>query len=658
MYLTLIIFISVLLAAALPVLPAQATPVKISLPQLRQKLESIGAELEQLADYNLRSGSGSVGYASKAHKNPDNKEWVRIELGTPSLIDQIVLVPSIWRDPKYGLQSEGFPIAFQILIGTANSTNIVASFTAKDALLPRIAPLVVSCPPTSASWVAVEATTLSPRGWDQQHALHLSEILVFSNLENVAINKPVSASSSRRIHGREKQFLVDGFVPYLMDSAQGEKSHPVNFQTDDESEQPALTIDLGKSYPINQINLHLTNLGCTVPDATPSDYAIPPHLLVTGANRPDFADQTSLFEFRKDSIYNIGPILIQRFPEKSCRYVKVDILELHHNLTSFGKKFSARFSEIEILSNGKNIALGKSIRCSQPIPPRRVLARLTDGNNFFGQILPMRDWMSQLARRHNLETERPLIETELNQRYELQKNNLNRMCGLSILLACGIIITILIDRMLRMKHVAKIKSRFAADLHDELGADLHTIGLLSDLASEARNNPRKLNNLLLQIRTTIEETGPIVHNLTNLQEANVLGPELSAELQRTAERILPHLTHVITLEGETFLNQLQPRSQIDLFLFYKECLINICRHADASRLETCLTASKHGVLLTITDNGTGVKQVPSSLKRRARLMRAHLSVESPESGGTFITLRLRRRLISKPKIPNTEHDTK
>ena len=39
----------------------------------------------------------------------------------------------------------------------------------------------------------------------------------------------------------------------------------------------------------------------------------------------------------------------------------------------------------------------------------RSYAALTDGRNFYGEILPLRQWLGELALRHELELERPQL---------------------------------------------------------------------------------------------------------------------------------------------------------------------------------------------------------------------------------------------------------
>ena len=68
--------------------------------QLEQKLTAIDLELEALAQYSLRSGIGVIGYRSDWRGAKDRKEWIEVELEREFPIDEIVLVPTIWRDTE------------------------------------------------------------------------------------------------------------------------------------------------------------------------------------------------------------------------------------------------------------------------------------------------------------------------------------------------------------------------------------------------------------------------------------------------------------------------------------------------------------------------------------------------------------------------------
>jgi signal transduction histidine kinase len=632
---------------------AQMLPKRLSTTQLEQRLEAIGSELDQLARFNSRSGTGSIGYRSPQHSNADQLEWVQVELEQPTPIDQIVLVPNIWRDTKNGFQADGFPVNFRILAGTEpNSAGIViASFNEKDLLLPRIAPLIVACD-TTASWVRIEATKLSARQFDGLFNLELAELLIFSGEENVAIHRPITLSSPDQnsetplLLARKKEFLVDGFMPYLMDTGQGVKAVAF-FSGATPNTAPSITIDLKEVVPLSRVHLHSVELSDTAPQSTTSGFGLPEHLIVEGAQRADFSDAVRLMEYRKASIYDVGPILVHAFPETLCRYVRLTALAPYLVEGNQRTRAKVGFAEIELFSLGENVALGKPVT-TQLLNNNRPSSLLTDGSNFYGRILSIREWMTQLARRHELERERPLLSAELNQRYTQQKTMLQRMIWLATLLLVSIGFIILINRSLRQRAIHRTREQIAADLHDELGANLHAIGLLSDFVRRGKENPEQLDRLMQRMRSLTERTAAAAKYCTNMLEAKGLYDDLAEDMRRTATRITADHQHDLSFEGEARLQNISPRKRIGLFLFYKESLTNIIRHAEATQIRTCLIAGDTTLSLTITDNGHGLNgETPSSLKRRARLLKAKLSTESLASGGTRVTLQLKTRYSQK-----------
>ncbi len=649
MYRIATILLAILLTGAVAGVVASASQDSAiknqSLTELEQRLGRLNAELAQLAHYSLRTGIGAIGYRSDQNDSPNQTEWVQIELGADVPIDEIVLVPSIWRDTESGFEADGFPLGVRVLAGNERTTNTLAIFSAEDNLLPRIAPVVVPCS-TTASWVRVETTQLSPRAFDGMYNLELSEIMVFSGEDNVALRRPVEISSLGHAEGgaRRREFLVDGFVPYLMDAASGKQS--VAFVSlVGENDKPSLTVDLGATHRVTRIHLHSVDLTDTIPQSTPTDFGLPRHVVIEGANQADFSDAQPLAEYRIRSIFDAGPIIMLDVPEVACRYVRVAILEPYIYTLDANPGARVGFAEIEIFSvdgRPKSVALNKPVLTDiKPDNLSRTLASLTDGRNLYGNILPIREWLSELARRHDLERERPLVVKELSRRYARQKQNLRALMVLTALLAAGIAFTILIDRMLRMREITRIRERFAADLHDELGANLHTIGMLSDLAEESKDSPEDLSMLHEKIRAVTERTGTAMRHCTDMLEATGLYTGLLADMQRAAQRIMAKQEHDISVEGEEFLAQLKPRIRVDLFLFYKECLANISRHSGATRFSTYLQATPQSISLAVADNGQGVDEVPSSLKRRARLLKAKVSVECPNEGGTRISLTLK-----------------
>jgi signal transduction histidine kinase len=104
------------------------------------------------------------------------------------------------------------------------------------------------------------------------------------------------------------------------------------------------------------------------------------------------------------------------------------------------------------------------------------------------------------------------------------------------------------------------------------------------------------------------------------------------------------MEYQLSFEGEAFLVNLNPRKRVDLFFFFKECLANIIRHSGATQANSQLKVTPEELTLTITDNCIGLPDgIPDSLKRRAHMLGAKLSVERAQESGTRITLNLNLR---------------
>jgi signal transduction histidine kinase len=220
---------------------------------------------------------------------------------------------------------------------------------------------------------------------------------------------------------------------------------------------------------------------------------------------------------------------------------------------------------------------------------------------------------------------------------------------LATLLIAGIGFIILISRSLRQRAIHRTREQIAADLHDELGANLHAIGLLSDFLRREKENPEQVDQLMQRMRSLTQRTAAAAKYCTNMLEAKGLCDDLAKEMRRTATRITADHEHELSFEKEARLQNISPGKRIGLYLFYKECLTNIIRHAQATRIQTSLVAGDSILTLTITDNGDGVNgEVPASLKRRAQLLKAALQVESLPKGGTRVTFQLKTRYSHRP----------
>ncbi|WPJ97172.1 histidine kinase [Coraliomargarita algicola] len=608
---------------------------------------AIQQELNSLARASLRGGVGSIGYRTKPVDDATLGYWIEINLERTYPIDEVVLVPVLWRDMEEGFRADAFPVAFQIIAGTDEDRegHVIAEYIRDENVGLGISPLILTVPETQASWIRLEVTQLSKRQHDDAYVFQLAEVFVFSGNKNVALRCPVETPSRRAPFepsgAWDASFLVDGATPYLMNSARGDSSHGYigGFGKD-----PTLLIDLGEIYSLSEIHLHAVEQSDTVPQAFAGDLGIPKHFRIEVSLTPEFTDPVVLLDYQMENVAGLGPIMMWNIPETCGRYVRVVTIEKSETVGVPNRLSRTGFAEIELLSNGVNVAEGKPAWTVPEKSGVRPPQTLTDGMNLFGEILPMRRWMHELAQRHQLNLELQDLMTELNFRHQRQERMVRWMARGLVALVFVVIFVVLYNRMLRIRHEARVRERIAANLHDELGANLHAIGLWSDIAQQSVDSPDSLQESLQRIRGLTERTGASARFCSNMLEAKGVCEDLVDDMKREASRLLADIQYEIHFDGEVAINALKRRVRIDIYLFFKEALTNIIRHGEASSAQISLSVKNHKVELVITDDGCGVTGgLPKSLQRRAKLMRAKAGVEHPEQGGTRVWLKLKAR---------------
>jgi signal transduction histidine kinase len=436
-----------------------------------------------------------------------------------------------------------------------------------------------------------------------------------------------------------------------MDATAGDQG--VDFILELSGKEPlSITIDLGDPQRLSRIHLHAIGISDNVPQAQQSDFGIPKRLLLEAAIKSDFSDATALVDYRRDSILDAGPIMVHAFPETEARFVRLTVTEPWTPMGEGNPLFG--IAEVECFAAGRNVALGCPVAMrggGRDEPPRhRRLAAITDGRNFYGTVLPIRQWLEELSQRHDLEVARPTLQAAIQARYQRQATLVRWLGGLAVLLGGLIAVSIVAERLLRQRAIARTREQIAADLHDELGANLHAIALYGDLAQANHDNLERLRLLLDQMRALTERSGVAARSCVNMLESRGLYEGLAADMRRTATRLLADIDHHLDIENEDLLASLPQRQQVGMALFYKECLTNIIRHSGATRVVTRLVATPRALHLAVTDNGHGLAAgprgrlgshpVPDSLRRRARLLGAKVAARDGPESGTCISLTL------------------
>jgi ligand-binding sensor domain-containing protein/two-component sensor histidine kinase len=217
--------------------------------------------------------------------------------------------------------------------------------------------------------------------------------------------------------------------------------------------------------------------------------------------------------------------------------------------------------------------------------------------------------------------------------------------GAGLFLA-GIVLGVHRYRMKRLLDLADLRTRIALDLHDDIGANLTRIAILSEVArqrSPAETSPDDPVGAISRIsRESVAAMSDIVWAINPQRDHLVdLVRRMRHHLEETSR------AHGITVQfdapGADEDMRLDSGLRRDLFLIFKEALNNASRHARSSHVSVALHVDRATLALEITDDGDGFEPSPSregqgllSMRHRAERLGGTFQVQSGRGSGTII----------------------
>lgn len=165
-----------------------------------------------------------------------------------------------------------------------------------------------------------------------------------------------------------------------------------------------------------------------------------------------------------------------------------------------------------------------------------------------------------------------------------------------------------IERLEQERALERERSRISEDMHDEVGANLTKIAIISELAMTkagiADGMTSYLQNISQTARDVVDSISAIVWAI-NPQNDRL--DNLAGYLREYASgyfEITP-ITCRFDFPGELPNYPLSAETRRNIFLTMKEAINNIVKHSSATAVQICLRISGRQVELSIEDNGKG-----------------------------------------------------
>jgi len=613
------------------------------LRQIESRLRQIDTEILTLPVMSDIDALGTHGFHSNF--TPETEEhWFEVQWDSPQTIDGIAMVPTRITTQSGVRSNYGFPASLRIEATRRGEGKRFVLADVKDTRLDlrRGEPLFLDVKAdeiTSLRFIPLNLPTLPGK---IVRFFSLAEVMVYQGERNIARSAKLTANFSIDTE-------VGWNIHYLTDeqSSLGPPELPLpgkslgwHGDVSRGATKPTWAIiDLGT--PCEFESVRLVAARGDAPIKGPG-FGFPVQFHLEVADEPGEGAWKPLWSSGETDVANPGynPMTIH-FPPARGRYVRASIDKIHTPDTFATPRIL--LSEIEVLHGLENIALSRPVStpdssASVAHDATRVWSRagLTDGHSSTGLMIHERDWVLGLSRRFDLICEKALLTSEQARLYvywnRLLMAILFGILGATII---GLLFRQVHQRLVTRRSMAALRGRISSDLHDEVGSNLATISLLSELGPSP-GNLDDINRLSLETSLALREIVEI--NLASKRARKPL-PERLRDIASLTLR-----DHVWTFEAsDSPVLDLEQRK--NLVFFYKEALHNIIRHARAKNVRITLEKVPPGFRLFIGDDGQGIPTASPgvignlhTLRQRAANLGGTFSVHSEPGRGTQLTL--------------------
>lgn len=215
----------------------------------------------------------------------------------------------------------------------------------------------------------------------------------------------------------------------------------------------------------------------------------------------------------------------------------------------------------------------------------------------------------------------------------------------ALLLATCIAAAVYNYRVRQLLAIERLRTRIATDLHDDIGASLSQISILSELARRG-TAPHLLSDIAETARAMVQDMSDIVWAVNPRHDHF---EALAHRMRRFASDTLGGADIDLSFEtaGLTADSLAPLEARRPLFLVFKEAVNNTARHSHASRATIRLELTGSALKLTVEDDGRGFDPHRSydgeglaSIARRMRAAGGTAVWESASGQGTRFTATL------------------
>jgi len=202
----------------------------------------------------------------------------------------------------------------------------------------------------------------------------------------------------------------------------------------------------------------------------------------------------------------------------------------------------------------------------------------------------------------------------------------------------------------RLLELERVRTRIATDLHDDIGASLSQIAILSEVLIQRSGGDQGLTGQLSGMAHTARN---VLASMSDIVWAINPRHDYLSDLLQRIRRFASDLFAARDIDfafrtpGADQDLKLSADMRREIYLVFKEAVNNVVRHSDCTHAEIDLSRETDGLTLRVSDNGKGLAACESgaghglrNMRARATTLGGEVSIVSAAGQGTTIALRV------------------
>lgn len=180
--------------------------------------------------------------------------------------------------------------------------------------------------------------------------------------------------------------------------------------------------------------------------------------------------------------------------------------------------------------------------------------------------------------------------------------------GLVALAVTLVLVLLYRYRVARLLEMEQLRTHIAADLHDDVGTNLSSIMLASQIIERELPPLSRERRHLTELRSRAGVTQEMLKDIVwLLNPRNDTIGDFILKLKEIARRQLMDIQCTFNVSGEQLVHGLSLDFKRNVVLFLKEAVTNVAKHAEATSVIIDLTLAESTFSLGIHDNGKGFR---------------------------------------------------